>query len=135
MQHTILLCGGSGQRLWPLSGEIRSKMFLNLLPAPDGGTESMLSRVCRQLTEAGLGESALFVTHKDQQALVRRYTGSTYPVIGEPYKRGTFTAAALECSIYVRQEKHSRRTRYAWLRLICLRTMISSSYSTVLPAC
>ncbi|WP_042197104.1 sugar phosphate nucleotidyltransferase [Paenibacillus camerounensis] len=95
MQHTILLCGGSGQRLWPLSGEIRSKMFLNLLPAPDGGTESMLSRVCRQLTEAGLGGSALFVAHKDQQALVRRYTGSTYPVIGEPYKRGTFTAAAL----------------------------------------
>lgn len=95
MHHTILLCGGSGQRLWPLSGEIRSKMFLDLLPAPDGGTESMLGRVCRQLTQAGLGGSALFVTHKDQQALVGRYTGSAYPVIGEPYKRGTFTAAAL----------------------------------------
>ncbi len=95
MQHTILLCGGSGQRLWPLSGVIRSKMFLNLLPAPDGGTESMIGRVCRQLGRAGLGESVLFVTHKDQAALVRRYTGNCYPVIGEPHKRGTFTAAAL----------------------------------------
>lgn len=95
MQHTILLCGGSGQRLWPLSGAIRSKMFLNLLPAPGGGTESMIGRVCRQLDQAGLGDSALFVTHKDQQALVRRYTGGGYPVIGEPHKRGTFTAAAL----------------------------------------
>ncbi|MDF9844346.1 MULTISPECIES: sugar phosphate nucleotidyltransferase [unclassified Paenibacillus] len=95
MQHTILLCGGSGQRLWPLSGTIRSKMFLNLLPAPGGGTESMIGRVCRQLGQAGLGESALFVTHKDQRALVRRYTGGGYPVIGEPHKRGTFTAAAL----------------------------------------
>lgn len=93
--HTILLCGGSGQRLWPLSGHIRSKMFLNLLPAPGGGTESMIGRVCRQLDHAGLGESALFVTHKDQMALTRRHTGNGYPVIGEPHKRGTFTAAAL----------------------------------------
>ncbi|WP_379153634.1 sugar phosphate nucleotidyltransferase [Paenibacillus sp. sgz5001063] len=93
--HTIFLCGGSGQRLWPLSGRIRSKMFLDLLPAPDGGTESMIGRVCRQLEQAGLGQSALFVTHKDQLALTQRHTRGRYPVIGEPYKRGTFTAAAL----------------------------------------
>ncbi|QUL58335.1 NTP transferase domain-containing protein [Paenibacillus tritici] len=93
--HTILLCGGSGQRLWPLSGSIRSKMFLQLLPAPDGGTESMLGRVCRQLAHAGLDESLLLVAHQEQAALTQRYTGSRYPVIGEPCKRGTFTAAAL----------------------------------------
>ncbi|QQZ59339.1 mannose-1-phosphate guanylyltransferase [Paenibacillus sonchi] len=93
--HTILLCGGSGQRLWPLSGRIRSKMFLELLPAPDGGKESMIGRVCRQLDHAGLGASALFVAHEDQLALTRRHTRNRYPVIGEPHKRGTFTAAAL----------------------------------------
>lgn len=93
--HTILLCGGSGQRLWPLSGKIRSKMFLQLLPAPDGSTESMIGRVCRQLYHAGLDESVLFVSHQDQTAITRRYTGGKYPVIGEPHKRGTFTAAAL----------------------------------------
>ncbi|KWX71462.1 sugar phosphate nucleotidyltransferase [Paenibacillus jilunlii] len=93
--HTILLCGGSGQRLWPLSGRIRSKMFLELLPAPDGGKESMIGRVCRQLDHAGLGSTALFVAHEDQMALTRRHTRNRYPVIGEPGKRGTFTAAAL----------------------------------------
>lgn len=95
MMHTILLCGGSGQRLWPLSGSIRSKMFLPLLPAPDGGTESMIGRVCRQLGQAGLDQSLLLVAHQEQVDLTRRYTGSKYPVVGEPYKRGTFTAAAL----------------------------------------
>lgn len=70
-------------------------MFLKLLPAPDGGTESMIGRVCRQLDHCGLGESALFVTHMDQIALTRRYTRNGYHVIGEPAKRGTFTAAAL----------------------------------------
>lgn len=93
--HTILLCGGSGQRLWPLSGRIRSKMFLQLLPAPDGGAESMIERVCRQLRHAGLDDSLWFVAHQDQAGLIRRYTGDRYPVIGEPHKRGTFTAAAL----------------------------------------
>lgn len=95
MMHTILLCGGSGQRLWPLSGSIRSKMFLQLLPAPGGGTESMIGRVCRQLRQAGLDESLLLVAHQEQVALIQRYTGSKYPIIGEPCKRGTFTAAAL----------------------------------------
>ncbi|OKP90489.1 hypothetical protein A3844_05525 [Paenibacillus helianthi] len=93
--HTIFLCGGSGQRLWPLSGSIRSKMFLELLPAPAGGTESMIGRVCRQLHQAGLDQSSLFVTHKDQLGLMQRHTRGEYPVIGEPFKRGTFTAAAL----------------------------------------
>lgn len=91
--HIILLCGGSGQRLWPLSGSIRSKMFLPLLPAPDGGTESMIGRVCRQLGQAGLDESLLLVAHQEQLPLIRQHTGGRYPVIGEPYKRGTFTAA------------------------------------------
>ncbi|MBP2111530.1 mannose-1-phosphate guanylyltransferase [Paenibacillus silagei] len=94
MMHTILLCGGSGQRLWPLSGSIRSKMFLQLLPAPGGDTESMIGRVCRQLSQAGLDKSLLLVAHQEQVALTQRYTGSNYPVIGEPCKRGTFTAAA-----------------------------------------
>lgn len=93
--HTILLCGGSGQRLWPLSGRVRSKMFLRLLPAPDGGMESMLERVCRQLDGAGLGDSVLFVAQEDQLDLIRRYTRNRYRVIGEPCKRGTFAAAAL----------------------------------------
>ncbi|WP_379134258.1 sugar phosphate nucleotidyltransferase [Paenibacillus sp. sgz500958] len=93
--HTILLCGGSGQRLWPLSNRIRSKMFLNLLPAPEGGAESMIGRVCRQLNNTGIGESALFVTHQEQLGLTQRYTKGDFPVLGEPYKRGTFTAAAL----------------------------------------
>ncbi|MBE0343662.1 mannose-1-phosphate guanylyltransferase, partial [Paenibacillus sp. 28ISP30-2] len=51
----VLLCGGAGKRLWPLSNDIRSKLFLRLLPAPDGQKESMLGRVYRQLTVAAIG--------------------------------------------------------------------------------
>ncbi|MFK4473316.1 mannose-1-phosphate guanylyltransferase [Paenibacillus sp. RC73] len=93
--HIVLLCGGAGKRLWPLSNDIRSKLFLRLLPAPDGQQESMLSRVVRQLTIAGLDSSALLLAHRSQVNLAFRHTEGRLPVLGEPAKRGTFTAAAL----------------------------------------
>lgn len=43
----ILLSGGSGKRLWPLSNNTRSKQFIKLLEAPDGSKESMVQRVVR----------------------------------------------------------------------------------------
>ncbi|MFS0839082.1 sugar phosphate nucleotidyltransferase [Paenibacillus sp. 1P03SA] len=96
----ILLSGGSGKRLWPLSNEIRSKTFLKLLPAPDGGRESMLQRVCRQLDEAGLLSSTSIVTHFSQLEIVKSQIGESIPVLAEPYKRGTFTAIGL-ASLYL----------------------------------
>ena len=43
--HLILLSGGSGKRLWPLSNDVRSKQFLKLFRAQDGGYESMVQRI------------------------------------------------------------------------------------------
>ncbi|WP_365338497.1 sugar phosphate nucleotidyltransferase [uncultured Parabacteroides sp.] len=43
----MLLSGGSGKRLWPLSNNIRSKQFLSLFKRNDGKMESMLQRVVR----------------------------------------------------------------------------------------
>ena len=52
--NIVLLSGGSGKRLWPLSNEIRSKQFLKLLSDAKGGHESMVQRVYRQITQAGI---------------------------------------------------------------------------------
>mgnify|MGYP001326930876 CR=1 FL=1 len=94
----VLLCGGAGTRLRPLSNDIRSKLFLDLLPAPDGGRESMIRRLCRQLEEAGLLSSALFVVRADQTAILRRRIGDGGLVIPEPARRGTWLASALAAS-------------------------------------
>lgn len=93
--HIALLCGGAGKRLWPLSNELRSKLFLELLPSPSGGYESMIGRVIRQLEDAGLLGSVLLVTDQSQTGITSRYTKGLAPVLGEPAKRGTFTAAVL----------------------------------------
>ncbi|WP_438431629.1 sugar phosphate nucleotidyltransferase [Gorillibacterium sp. sgz500922] len=98
--RVVLLSGGSGKRLWPLSNEIRSKAYLKLL-APDPSSplrESMIQRVCRQLGEAGLWKDTLILTHESQVEITRAHVGDAVKILSEPHKRGTFTAAALAAS-------------------------------------
>ena len=47
--NIVLLSGGSGKRLWPLSNDIRSKQFIKIFRKEDGSYESMLQRVFRQI--------------------------------------------------------------------------------------
>lgn len=94
----VLLSGGSGKRLWPLSNEIRSKAFLRLLHTENGGMESMIERVCRGLEDAGLLESSCIVTHRSQVEITRKSVDDQVSLLAEPQKRGTFTAVALAAS-------------------------------------
>ncbi|XEC96242.1 sugar phosphate nucleotidyltransferase [Paenibacillus tarimensis] len=91
----ILLSGGSGKRLWPLSNDARSKQFLRILDRPDGRKESMVERVWRQLGDMGLEDSAYIATGKAQEEMIRSHVGMGVPLIIEPERRDTFPAIAL----------------------------------------
>lgn len=102
--HLILLSGGSGKRLWPLSNDVKSKQFLKVLPGPKGKHESMVQRVYRQLQEVGGWDSitvAAGATQKDQLEL---QLGDEVNIVIEPERRDTFPAIALACS-YLHSEK------------------------------
>ncbi|MGF7032832.1 mannose-1-phosphate guanylyltransferase [Paenibacillus mucilaginosus] len=90
----VLLSGGSGKRLWPLSNDSRSKQFLKVLVNPENEMESMVQRVWRQLGAAGLSESAYVATSKAQVEMIQSQLGSA-PIIVEPERRDTFPAIAL----------------------------------------
>lgn len=90
----ILLSGGSGKRLWPLSNESRSKQFLKVLKREDGGMESMVQRVWRQLDKAGLADHAYVATGSQQAEMIKNQLGDV-PVVLEPNRRDTFPAIAL----------------------------------------
>lgn len=47
--NIVLLSGGSGKRLWPLSNDIRSKQFIKIFKKEDGTYESMVQRVYARL--------------------------------------------------------------------------------------
>lgn len=91
----VLLSGGSGKRLWPLSNDTRSKQFLKVLRNPAGGMESMVQRVWRQLERAGLADETLVAVGAQQTEIIRSQLPASVPAVVEPSRRDTFGAIAL----------------------------------------
>ena len=94
----ILLSGGSGKRLWPLSNDARSKQFLPLLEQEDGTMESMVQRVVRQALKANLTKDITLATNIGQLDIIINQLGDTVSVVTEPERRDTFPAIALVTS-------------------------------------
>lgn len=101
----ILLSGGSGKRLWPLSNDARSKQFLPLLASPNGGMESMIQRVVRQIREAKLTDNITFATNAVQRDSIINQLGEDVYVVTEPERRDTFPAIALAASYLAKEQK------------------------------
>lgn len=100
----VLLSGGSGKRLWPLSNNARSKQFLPLLEKEDGTMESMVQRVVRQAKEAQLTDEITLATNASQLDIIINQLGESVSVVTEPERRDTFPAIALAAS-YLSLEK------------------------------
>lgn len=101
----VLLSGGSGKRLWPLSNDIRSKQFLRLFRSPDGGYESMLQRMYRHILSVDPEAGVTIAAGEAQVPGIREQLGDDNVGISiEPCRRDTFPAIAL-ASAYL----HDRR--------------------------
>src|SRR5574344_956649 len=96
--HIILLSGGSGKRLWPLSNDIRSKQFIRLFKGPDGQYESMLARVYNQIKTVDKGIQITVATSATQVPAIHNQLGDKVSVSVEPCRRDTFPAIALSAS-------------------------------------
>lgn len=101
----VLLSGGSGKRLWPMSNNARSKQFLPLLEKEDGNLESMVQRVVRQVRQANLTTDITLATNASQLDIITNQLGDTVSVVTEPERRDTFPAIALAAS-YLSQAKN-----------------------------
>ncbi|HDR6313531.1 MULTISPECIES: sugar phosphate nucleotidyltransferase [Bacillus] len=101
----ILLSGGSGKRLWPLSNDSRSKQFLKVLKNENDEMQSMVQRVWGQLTSLGIENNAVIATSKSQVDMINSQLGNDVPIIIEPERRDTFPAIALAAS-YLYSKEH-----------------------------
>jgi mannose-1-phosphate guanylyltransferase len=99
--HIILLSGGSGKRLWPLSNEVRSKQFIKIFKKTGAGVsgedsyESMLQRVYRQIRTVDKEATVTVATAKSQVSSIRSQLGDEVGISVEPCRRDTFPAIAL----------------------------------------
>lgn len=92
--NVILLSGGSGKRLWPLSNDIRSKQFIKLFKNGDE-YESMVQRVYRQITTVDSDAKITIATSKTQASAIKNQLGEKASICVEPCRRDTFPAITL----------------------------------------
>ena len=103
--NIILLSGGSGKRLWPLSNDIRSKQFIKIFRKPahevpmgteySGDYESMVQRVYRQIKTVDPSATVTIATSKSQVSAIHNQLGENVGISVEPCRRDTFPAIAL----------------------------------------
>ncbi len=93
--NIVLLSGGSGKRLWPLSNDIRSKQFIKIFKTPDGGYESMVQRVYRQIKKVDSEATVTIATSRTQVSAIHNQLGEKVGISVEPCRRDTFPAIAL----------------------------------------
>ena len=93
--NIVLLSGGSGKRLWPLSNDIRSKQFIKIFKAEDGAYESMVQRVYRQLKQVDSEVNITIATSRTQISAIHNQLGEGVSISLEPCRRDTFPAIAL----------------------------------------
>ncbi len=103
--NIVLLSGGSGKRLWPLSNEVRSKQFLKLLCDKEGKHESMVQRVYRQITDAGIHARIVVATSASQVEAIRGQLPKDVDIVVEPERRNTFPAIVLAASYLASRKK------------------------------
>jgi mannose-1-phosphate guanylyltransferase / mannose-6-phosphate isomerase len=93
-RYAIILCGGSGTRLWPLSRTMQPKQLLAL-----NGQQTLLQQTATRLL-AHVAPSHLFtVTHEDHKFQVKGQLAEVAPdaianVLAEPCARNTLPAIA-----------------------------------------
>ena len=93
--NIVLLSGGSGKRLWPLSNDIRSKQFIKIFKTEDGEYESMVQRVYRQIRAVDSDATVTIATSKKQVSAINNQLGDGVGISVEPCRRDTFPAIAL----------------------------------------
>ena len=93
--NIILLSGGSGKRLWPLSNDVRSKQFIKLFKDDNGNYESMVQRVYRQITAVDMDAKITIATSKSQASTIKNQLGEKVSICVEPCRRDTFPAIVL----------------------------------------
>ncbi|MBM7652444.1 mannose-1-phosphate guanylyltransferase [Neobacillus cucumis] len=86
-KYAVIMAGGSGTRLWPLSKEHKPKQFINL-----DGKKSFLVQTIERICEVIPSENCFVITNKDYLQLTEEDVNGLIPVsniIIEPLKKNT----------------------------------------------
>lgn len=103
--NIILLSGGSGKRLWPLSNDVRSKQFIKLFKNEENQYESMVQRVYRQIQSVIPETNVTIATSKTQASTIKNQLEDRVSICVEPCRRDTFPAILL-AAVFLKYKKN-----------------------------
>jgi len=94
-RYAVILCGGSGTRLWPLSRALKPKHLL-----PLNGDSTLLQQTARRLCQKVPPSHLVTVTHESHRFEVKGQLSDISPdavagVIAEPVAKNTLAAIAI----------------------------------------
>jgi len=104
-RYAIILCGGSGTRLWPLSRTLRPKQLLAL-----NGEQTLLQQTAQRISQHIDPANLFTVTHEDHKFEVKGQLAELFPqaianVLAEPCARNTLPAIAWATYQIYQQDK------------------------------
>ncbi|MDC7789437.1 mannose-1-phosphate guanylyltransferase/mannose-6-phosphate isomerase [Rhodoplanes sp. TEM] len=95
----VILCGGNGSRLWPVSTAARPKQFQTMV-----GERSLLEETVERIRRIGIGRAPVLIGSErhaaELDAVARRYGGTA---LLEPVARNTGPAVALATHLALRE--------------------------------
>ena len=106
--NVILLSGGSGKRLWPLSNDVRSKQFIKIFKNCDGEYVSMVQRMYCGIKKAAPNAKVTIATSESQVASIKNQLGDAVAISKEPCRKDTFPTIALAANFLLDVQKVSR---------------------------
>ena len=93
--HPVILCGGSGTRLWPMSLKAKPKPFLPLI-----GETSLFEQACARVADDARFAEPVIVAGAAHEALItRQMGGAPHRLIIEPAAKNTAPAIALAACV------------------------------------
>ncbi len=107
--YAVILAGGSGSRLWPLSRMLQPKQLLNLPGCQSG--HSLLQETVARVTAFIPPERVIVVTNYEQELEIKRHLQLLDPeraklitVLAEPVGRNTAPAIAWAAQVLVAKD-------------------------------
>lgn len=114
--NIVLLSGGSGKRLWPLSNDVRSKQFIKIFKQEDGSYESMVQRVYHQIKKVDTEATVTIATSKTQVSAIHNQLGQDVGISVEPCRRDTFLPSRWLLLIWWTYRRSPRRNLWSFVR-------------------
>jgi mannose-1-phosphate guanylyltransferase/mannose-6-phosphate isomerase len=101
----VVMCGGAGTRLWPVSRDTMPKQFISLL-----GQESTFQRAMRLLSDATVFAPAIVITNVEYRFTVQEQLqtiGASAQIVLEPTRRDSAAAVAAATELALARDENA----------------------------